>query len=236
MNASTRRILAALLLAAAFLGSAFAADRHDSRPVADYDSLVLAAPLRLEIVQGDRQGLELDGDEAALALIEAVVEDRVLKIRLKTLTTNWKREVRGVLHARRMDGVAIVGAGEVRSNGLKGVARLSITGAGDLTLTSLASSALELAIVGGGDVKLTGKADAFRTSISGAADIDAGRLESRKVKVSIVGAGDAKVWAKETLDISISGAGDVGYYGDPVLERAVRGASDIRRLGAAPSS
>lgn len=238
MHASLRHRLFATLFAACAcaFGSASAADRRDTRDVAGFDSVLLAAPLNLEIVQGEREDLELDGDEAALALIKTVVEDRVLKIRLeRRFAALGSFKVRGLLHARRVDGLAIAGSGDIKAGALSGTGKLSIAGSGDIRIGALTATGLEVKITGSGDVSIGGKADSLATRISGSGDINAGKLETKRATVSIAGSGDTTVWARESLAVSISGAGDVRYYGDPALDKAISGSGSVRRLGGAPS-
>jgi hypothetical protein len=236
MNAIARPFLTAVLLAAC-VASAAAAERHERRDVSGYASVVLAAPLDLRIVQGEREGLELDGDEAALAEIEAVVEEGMLKIRLhRRAFMNWNYKVRGVLQARRLDRLAIAGSGDIVSDALKGgEMTISVAGSGDVRIAALTATRLEVKIAGSGDVSLAGRVDSLSTSITGAGEVKAAKLEARAVKIAVTGAGDATVWARETLEVKVAGAGDVKYYGDAKVEKRVIGAGSVTRLGAAPA-
>jgi hypothetical protein len=234
-----RRIATPIALMSAFLAfAALAADRSETRPVSGFTGIALAAPIKVDLVQGDSESLVLDGDEAALAEIETVVEQGVLKIRTKARFTsswgNWK--VRARVGAKAIDSLKIAGSGDIiavqlRSPDLK----VAVGGSGDVRIGTLAATNLDVTVAGSGDVIVGGKADAISTSIAGSGDVKAEKLESRQAKVTIAGSGDVAVWAKESLNVKIVGSGDVRYYGDPAITRTIMGSGSIRRAGASPS-
>ncbi len=50
-----------------------AADRRETRALTGFNAIGLAAPVKVDIVQGDAEGLVLEGDDVALADLETVV-------------------------------------------------------------------------------------------------------------------------------------------------------------------
>src|SRR5258706_2805343 len=218
----------ALLLSLAASTSLSAADTRSDRPVSGFNAISLSAPLKLELVQGDTESLSLEGDEAAIAELETVVEDRVLKIRNKSKSSfnwgnanNWgNAKVRGKVTARNIEALRISGSGDIaaatlRTAGLK----LSISGSGDIRIATLSAANLDVAISGSGDITLGGKAEGINGSIAGSRDLHAAKLEGRDAKVSIAGSGDVTVWATQSLAVKVAGSGDVKYYGDPPLPK-----------------
>lgn len=227
-------LFASLALAFA-AGASQAADHRESRDVAGFDSLTLAAPLDVDIVQGDRESLVLEGDADELARIETVVEGGALKIRTRDRHWgNWSK-LRGHLAVRNLRAVSISGSGDIKSGELRsGDFEISISGSGDVAIGTLASGRLRVSIAGSGDVNVAGKVDRAEVSIAGSGDVNAKRLEAREAKISITGAGDATVWARDNVEVSILGSGDVRYYGDPKVAKRVVGAGSVTRLAAAP--
>lgn len=207
------------LLAATFCFAigAGAADRRETRPLgAEFTAIGLSAPVKLHVTQGTTPTLELQGDEAALADLETVVEGSTLKIRLKKDVHRWNHKVEARVTAPRIDSLAIAGSGDIHAP--------SITG-----------DSLKVSISGSGDVKLGGKVSGLTANISGSGDIRAGDLEAQRVSVSIAGSGDATVRARESLNVSVAGSGDVRYFGDPAVTKSVLGSGKVRRAGAAAS-
>ena len=214
-----------------------AADRRETRAATGFTAIALAAPVKVDIVQGDAEGLVVEGDELALADLETVVESGTLKIR-----TRSKKDVPGMskvrvhVSAKAIDALRIAGSGDITAGALKASAlKIAVSGSGDVRIAELAAATLEVSVAGSGDVMVGGKADSLSTSVAGSGDVKAGKLATRTAKVSIAGSGDVTLWAREQLSVSVVGSGDVRFYGDPEVKRSVLGSGSVRRLGATPS-
>jgi hypothetical protein len=208
----------AFLLAATL---ASGAERREARAATGFSAVNLSAPVNVNLVQGDTEGLVLEGDEAALADLETVVEQGALKIRkISRMDIPAMSKVRVTVNARVIEA-------------------LRISGSGDITAARLHATTLKIAVSGSGDVRgdvlAAGKADTLSTSIAGSGDVKVGKLAARTAKVSIAGSGDVVVWAREQLSVSLVGSGDVRFYGDPEVKRTIVGSGSVRRLGATPS-
>lgn len=233
-----RRIVAAFALMGAFVAfAALGADRRETRAVTGFTGLALSAPIHVELVQGDTEGLVLDGDEAALAELEATVEQGVLKIRTRSrVEPRGMARVRARLSAKSIDSLRIAGSGDIDAASLRCAAlKLGVAGSGNVRIADLAASSLDVSIAGSGDVTVGGRADTVSTSIAGSGDLRAAKLEARDAKVTIAGSGDVAIWAKQSVNVKIVGSGDVLYYGDPAITRTILGSGSLRRAGAAPS-
>ena len=229
--------IAALLLACASFPLA-AAERRDNRPVSGFDALALSAPVDVVIVQGDKEALALEGDEADLAEIETVVESGTLKIRPRSRwgTANFKSHLRGTLNVKNVRSLAIDGSGDIKSAALHGTdLGIAISGSGDVRIATASYANVSISISGSGDVTVGGKTEKFGAHIAGSGDVRAGALDAREVKVSIAGSGDATVWAREQLHVSIVGAGDVRYFGDPAIKQSVVDSGSVKRAKGSPS-
>jgi hypothetical protein len=232
------RIAVFAAMAIASIAMASAPQRHETRPVSGFHAVSLAAPINVEIVQGDTESLTLDADEELLAVLETVVENGVLKIRD---TSTWGRtwhidHVIARITMKTIDSLSTRGSGDikaaaVKSDGLK----VAIAGSGDIFIGALTANELDVSIAGSGDMMVGGKVDHVHTSIAGSGDMKAGRLDSRTSNVSIAGSGDATLWARESISASIVGSGDVRYFGDPAVKSSVMGSGSVKRMGASPT-
>jgi hypothetical protein len=238
MTVFARLALPLTLLAAVAALPLHAAERQ-ARPVSGFTAIALSAPVKLELVQGDTESLALEGDEAALAEIEAVVEGGTLQIRSrnrKFFNFGAAPKVRGYVTAKNIESLRISGSGDITTAALRANAlKLGISGSGDIRIGALGAASLDVSVSGSGDVSVAGKADRIVVGISGSGDVKAGKLETREAKVSIAGSGDIAVWTKESLTVKIAGSGDVRYYGDPAITKSVAGAGSVKRLGPSPS-
>jgi hypothetical protein len=233
-----RHIAAPFVFMTVFLAwAAVAADKRETRPVSGFTGISLAAPIKVELVQGDTESLVLEGDEATLAEIETVVEQGVLKIRTRSgFESRHVSKARARVAAKTIDSLRIAGSGDIDAQQLRSnVLKVAVSGSGDVRIGTLAASSIEVSVAGSGDVLVGGKVDSVSTSIAGSGDVKAGKLETNNAKVSIAGSGDVAVWAKQSLNVKIVGSGDVRYYGDPAITQSILGSGSLRRAGAAPS-
>lgn len=215
------RTAAAIAIQAAALAAlapspAPAAPATQQRAVSGFTGLGLSIPARVEIVQGEAEGITLSGDEAVLAEIVTEVDGSTLRIRWKDgVEPRSYRRIAISVKAKAIDSIAISGSGEVLAPALQ-------------------SKRLAARIAGSGEIRVAGRAEALEVRISGSGNVDASRLETMRTTVRIAGSGDAMVWAREALDVNVSGSGDVRYYGDPRLGQRIAGSGSVRRAGASP--
>jgi hypothetical protein len=213
-------VLAALMLFAAEARSATITGSGravtEQREAAGFTGVGLSLPGRLEIVQGEREGVTLTADDNLIGEIETVVEHGVLQVRLRSGTrARTHTRIRVTVNARTIESIAVAGSG-------------------DVVAAALQARQLAVRVSGSGDVKLGGRAETLQVRISGSGDVDAARFDSQRAKVTIAGSGDATVWARQSLEVSVSGSGDVRYFGDPAVSAKRAGSGSVRRAGASP--
>lgn len=208
------------------------------RQVAGFKGIALNLPATVDIVQADSEGVLIETDDNIAPIIETVVENDQLKIRLAQRFTSIRPSALKVtVNARQIESLSISGSGDIRSDRLKSSSLTTrISGSGDIRIATLDVDTLSVSISGNGDFSAGGRANSVRSSISGSGEMKTPNLLARNVKLSIAGSGNAQVWASEVLTVSIAGSGDVGYYGDAAVSQSVAGSGRIRKLGAAPAA
>lgn len=206
------------------------------RAVSGFHAIALSAPADVEIVQGSAEGATVTADDNVLPDLQTLVEDGVLKIRLRddrshTLHAN----IRVVVRAKSIDRIAVAGSGNVRAATLDTPKlNVGISGSGDVRLPALTTHALAAHVSGSGDISAAGRADAFEASLSGSGGVKATHLETQTADLRIAGSSDVSIWVKKSLMVKVAGSGDVRYYGDPDVHHSISGSGDIKRLGASP--
>ena len=207
------------------------------RQVQGFKGISLNVPSKVEIIQGETEGLVIETDDNIAPLIETVVEDGQLKVRQTQRSKSLKpSSLKLTVNLRTLERISISGSGDVNAQKLQSpTLEVRITGSGDVRFAELQTDSLSVSISGAGDFLAAGRADTARYSIAGSGDIKTSALASKNVKVSIAGAGDAVVWAGQSLTVSIAGSGDVGYYGDAAVTQSVAGSGRIKKLGPVPA-
>jgi hypothetical protein len=210
--------------------------KTETRNVSGFTGIGLSVSGKVEIRQGNTEGLTITGDDNIVPLVETVVEGSTLKIRWadRNMSASFK-ELKIVVDAKTIESLSIAGSGDIRMDTLKtSKLKTSIAGSGDLLIKALDADSTTVSISGSGNFNVSGKTNSFEASIAGSGDVKAARLEANNVKISVAGSGDAAVWAKEALKVSVAGSGDVKYYGDAKVSSSVAGSGSVKRLGAAP--
>jgi hypothetical protein len=206
------------------------------RPAIGFHALSVSVPSRVDLAQGDAEGLTIEADDNVLARIESRVEDGVLRIRFpEGLAVRPRTPIRIAVRLRSIDVVTLAGAVRLEAAALEvDRLRMGLSGASSARLANVAAHGIRLDASGHCHAMAAGTTQDFELRLSGAGEINAARLEARHARVRIAGSAQVAVWARETLEARITGSGAVRYFGDPVVEKRVVGAGAIERLGAAP--
>jgi len=236
-----RAFLAAALSAAAVAfaappiegsGRAASADRG----ARDFHALAVSVPSRVDLVQGEAEGLTIEADDNVLPLIRSGVEDGVLRIRFpEGVSVRPRTPIRITVRLRSIARVTLAGAVRLEAPVLKADRlELRLSGSSSVRMPKIAARAIDLQSSGHCHAMAAGTADDLRLRISGAGEINAAELDARRVRAEISGSAQVAAWAREALEARITGSGAVRYFGDPALTKRVAGSGVVQRLGAAP--
>lgn len=209
----------------------------EARTVDAFHAVSVSIPGSVELIQGDSESLQIEADDNLLPVIETVVENGELQIRItQGVQLTGSSRIRVTVRAASVDSLAVSGSANLLTNRLQ-TTRLeaSIAGSGNITIRDLQSERLSVSIAGSGDFEARGAGQAIDVSIAGSGHLRAPNFSTQSAKVSIAGSGNATVWVRKSLSVSIVGSGDVRYYGEGALQGAsVIGSGRIRSLGGAP--
>ncbi len=206
------------------------------RAASGFTAVDLALPARLELRQGDKEGVQVETDDNLQALVGIVTDGGMLKIRPvdkdrypQTKTLNI------IVFVKNIEKVTVSGSGKAWADKLTAKdLHATVGGSGDIQFKALQADVFNVTIGGSGNVVAAGVAAQVHGKIGGSGSIQVGKLEARQVSIKIGGSGEAEVWAKESLDVSVGGSGDVRYYGDPKINTSIGGSGKVTRLGTTP--
>jgi hypothetical protein len=192
-----------------------ASDR--SYNLAPFDELSTIGPQDVVITQGDQQSIRAEGSAAALAVLEAVVEDGKLVIRPKSGFGGHWRGLSGTtfyVTVPRLEAIALAGSGNVRADRIAGKEfEGTIAGSGELTIGDLRVDEASLSVGGSGNVVAAGRTGRTRVAIGGSGQVHGEGLRSDTASVSIGGSGDAALNVQRDVKVSIMGSGNVQIAG-----------------------
>jgi hypothetical protein len=210
--------------------------KTEARPATAFHAIALDVHARVELRQGDGEGLSITGDDNIVPLLETVVENGTLKIRW-TGKTNYSTNYKAldiVVSARSIDGLSVAGSGQIHAAQLKAdKLHATLGGSGKIVLDTLDAASVNATISGSGDIIAAGRTQALDVTVAGSGKLSAGKLECREARITMQGSGQAIVWAKESLDATVAGSGTVRYYGKPQLRQTIAGSGSVRSAGDA---
>lgn len=204
--------------------------------VKDFRAIAINVPAKVELKQGETEGISIETDDNIQAMLEVVVEGNTLKIRTKEKNVYPKtRTFNVVIYCKKIDDIALDSSGRLSASKLNAVdLRLRLGGSGDVAIQDLRVDTLRVAIGGSGSFVAAGSASQIAGSIGGSGSMNMGKLMAKDVRVSIGGSGSVETWATDNLNVSIGGSGSVEYYGDPRVTKAIGGSGNVNRKGSAP--
>lgn len=207
------------------------------REVQGFHEVAANLPGKIELVQGESEGVLIEADDNLLPLIETVVKNGELIIRpVKGINFSDKARIKVTVNLRNVDTLSLAGSANLNAARLQSPKLVgSIAGSGSITIKELQSDNLTVSIAGSGRFEAQGAAKAMEVSIAGSGDVSTAKLSAQDVKVSIAGSGDATLWVRKGLTVSIAGSGDVRYYGEGALrDSSTVGSGRVKQLGATP--
>lgn len=225
-----------------------------TRDVKDFKSIDVMTSAHVFVKQSATFKVEVEAQKNIAEVIETVVEDGTLKIKIKQgswslhfeklniyveMPTVENLEISGsgdltaetALTGDKI-GIDITGSGNINiEKGLMAkVLKVGIGGSGDIRIDSIVVTELSTRIAGSGELRLTGKADKAEYSVSGSGDIDAKKLKSKAVEASVSGSGNITCNAEESIDAHASGSGDITYSGNATaVKTKVSGSGNIEK-------
>jgi len=206
----------------------------ETRYVSGFQSVDLNGLGTLNIVQGDKESLEITTDDNLLEYVQSEVSGRNLKLGVQDyVNLQPTDDIVYQLTVTDLNSVVTSGLGNIQIQSLEtGDLRLEISGAGNIVIDDLSADSLDLSISGLGNVELAGRINEQNVKISGAGNYKAKDLFSRVANIKISGTGSAQVWAADKLTVDLSGMGSVDYYGDPILNMDISGMGKVNSLGS----
>ncbi len=204
-----------------------------------FDSLYLTGTATVRFLQGDRDEVFIEGDQAVQDEVEVALEGKRLVVRSRGSWKFWRspqQRTRMVVVARDLRSLKVSGAGNFLAPEAVNVAQLQvdISGAAVARFDKLHTDRLVFAVSGAGDGHFTGQAPTVVVNIAGKGDFYGADLEAQQAKVSISGLGKARLWVHKTLDANISGIGTVEYFGLPVVSKKATGVGRYNERGPRP--
>jgi hypothetical protein len=207
----------------------------ETREVSDFHAIDISYPAQVLVKQGNAESLKIEAEDNLLPNLKTQVKNGTLEIFYKRENGKHVNPTKTpiiTIVVKDLANVDFTSAGELTIDSLKTNALdVSLSGAGNIKLDKILVQALSVSLSGAGSSTASGTADDLNLSISGFGDFKGGDLQSKDARVDISGAGSATVWVDNNLDAQISGAGSVSYYGSASVDKQISGVGGVNHIG-----
>ena len=191
-----------------------------------------ALQVAVAVTQGAKPSLKIRGDDNLVPLVESVVRDGTLILRIKENTNiRPKHPLLVEVVTDQLDRVEASGATDVRVTGGSKVEQFTAaaSGAARLSVTGIQTPKAVVTAEGASQLTLTGTAESLKVDASGASQVKAEDLKADDADVSISGASGADLHASKSVAGDVAGASHLNLHGKPARKTvSVSGASSVK--------
>ena len=212
----------------------FTASMTDGVPLAELDrsgkapaALMLAAPDRVIVSEGDALDIAVSGSREATERLRFSLEDGELSIMREG---DWRD--RGVATVRvimpRLQEITLAGSGMLEAAALGGEeAEATVAGSGRLTVAKVSARSLEVNIMGSGQIEAAGRADQLELNVAGSGSSRMRGLKVDRAEVTVAGSGDGEFSSDGSVEADVAGSGTVIIHGKARCMVSAMGSGDV---------
>ena len=218
----------ALVIAAALVSSTALAKSED-RTVAAFSSVHVASGMRATVTIGPQGPVHIEADEAALALLETVVEDGALQIRFKP-HSDWhgSQAVKLTIQTPRLEAVGASGGSIVDAAFTKADrSGVEASGGSEIRVRGLDAQKLSVRASGGSVLEIAGSAFALDLQLSGGSQLHGRDFSAREADVRGSGGSQADLQVSGALRGGLSGGSQLHVKGGASAHLATSGGSGV---------
>jgi Putative auto-transporter adhesin, head GIN domain len=211
--------------------------KEETRPVEAFHAIEAenAIQVTVAVTKDAKPGLKISGDDNLVPLVESVIRDGALILRIKENSNiSTKLPLLAEVTTSDLDRALASGASNVTVKGGSKVDRFTAeaSGAARLSIDGLKTPKAIASASGASQVVLSGTAESLDVDASGASQVKAGELKVDDAKVTISGASGAVLRASKSVAGDVSGASQLDLHGRPAKNSvSTSGASSVNDKG-----
>jgi hypothetical protein len=224
-----------------------------SYPVSGYDRVSFRTQGKIQLIQGEEEGVTISGDADTLDRLKVEVSGGELVIRLGSWLDYlfFPRPAYYTIKVRNLREFQVSGSADLESNalisdnlslGISGSGKIlvdtitaeqlkfSTSGSSKVEIHALKAKTLQVTTSGSGRYEFSGNADQVSIHSSGTSEVEGLDLATQQAEVRISGSGSVDLQVEKVLDVRVSGSGKVQYLGEPQVNQSVSGSATIRKI------
>ena len=193
------------------------------------DELVLAGPDEVQLTQGDKLAITVDGDPDAADKLRFALKDGTLSVMREGKWFGGGDSKLAVVHVTMLapKSITMAGSGKITAPALARDAKITVAGSGEIGAPALAGDKLELTIAGSGSFRGAGAVKQLDLTIAGSGSAALGGAKTDNAKVTIAGSGDAAFASDGDVEATIMGSGSVKVTGRARCKVSAMGSGEL---------
>jgi hypothetical protein len=205
----------------------------EKRDIKDFNGIQLGIMGKLEIIQGEEEGLEISAEDNLLSRITTIVRGKTLEIGTpNNVNIEPTKEITYTLKVKNLSGIYVSSLGSIHASQVSAQKiEIGVSSLGNIEIGDLKATDLLVRISSVGNITLSGVVSTQDVQISSSGDYVAGDLQSQSAYVNISSSGNAKIWVINDLRVQISSSGNVDYYGSPHVTTKISSSGKVNILG-----
>lgn len=175
--------------------------------------VVLLGPDKVDIRNGEKLAIEIEGSDAAKERMRFVLNDGSLGILRDRSEWNESGTATVIVTMPAPAKLTLAGSGEMTAASVSDRPEINVLGSGSLELPSVAATKMEVNLAGSGTLTAAGSADNLELNVMGSGTAKMAALRAAKASINVAGSGNATFASDGDVDANIMGSGDVTVRG-----------------------
>jgi hypothetical protein len=175
--------------------------------------VVLLGPDKVDIRNGEKLAIEVEGSDDAKERMRFVLDDGSLGILRDKSHWNDDGTATVIITMPAPAKLTIAGSGAMSSASVSDQPEINVLGSGTLDLPSVAAAKMEVNLAGSGTLKAAGSAEKLDLNVMGSGSAKMGALKAAKASINVAGSGNAIFASDGDVDANIMGSGNVTVRG-----------------------
>lgn len=214
----------------------YALQQTETREVTNFSGISSGGHFNVFVKMGTTESLKIEADKEALERIETIVDNNILKIRIKNRLNGSNRDwnmgkVSIYITAKSLNMLAVSGSGSIKVDGNLNQASFNTTvsGSGSINFNADVKD-LKGVISGSGSISAAGTATHTSITISGSGRFNGKNLKSKTADIRVSGSGGIAIHAEDQLNASLSGSGNIRYSGNARVNISKSGSGSVSKV------
>lgn len=175
--------------------------------------VILLGPDKVEIRDGEKLSIEVEGSDEAKDRMRFVLDDGSLGILRDKSGWNDSDRATVIVTMPAAAKLTLAGSGQMSAASVSDRPEINVLGSGTLDLPSVAAARLEVNVAGSGTLTAAGSTDSLDLNVMGSGSANMAALRAARANINVAGSGNATFASDGEVNANTMGSGNVTVKG-----------------------